>query len=81
MLYCQNSQVIYPLDVMRRRMQVSSDGAALGSASRSSLLTLLRTLTLQEMFAGLSTTYMKVMPAAAISLLIRDALLGRISSK
>ena len=41
---------------------------------------LARTLTVQELFYGLSATYLKVMPAAAISLLVRDVILGRLKS-
>ena len=40
---------------------------------------LIRALTPQELFYGLSATYLKVMPAAAISLLVRDAILGRLN--
>ncbi|XP_011409833.1 PREDICTED: calcium-binding mitochondrial carrier protein SCaMC-1-like [Amphimedon queenslandica] len=53
---------VYPLDVIRRRLQVS------GAAARS----------LRELFSGLSVTYLKIMPSVAISLLVRDALLGRL---
>ena len=68
-------QVVYPLDVIRRRMQVQQSGQHRTSA------TVLRSLTIQQLFSGLSATYLKVMPAAAISLLVRDALLGRLSQQ
>ena len=42
---------------------------------------LLRSLKVQQLFSGLLATYLKVMPAAAISLLVRDALLGRLSKR
>lgn len=32
----------------------------------------------RKLFAGLSVTYIKVMPSVAISLFVRDALLGRL---
>lgn len=66
--------MVYPLDVIRRRLQVQQSGLQRTSAS-----TLLRSLSAQQLFSGLSATYLKVMPAAAISLLVRDALLGRLS--
>jgi hypothetical protein len=64
---------IYPLDVIRRRLQLGSDGV------QSGFVRMLRTLSLKELFGGLSATYLKVIPAAAISLLIRDSLLGRLN--
>ena len=42
---------------------------------------LLKSMPFRELFAGLTATYLKVMPAAAISLLVRDALLGRLQRK
>ena len=36
---------------------------------------------LKELFSGLSVTYLKIMPSVAISLLVRDALLGRLKNK
>lgn len=65
-------QAIYPLDVIRRRMQVQE------SAEYRKFFVLLRTLSVRELFSGLSVTYLKVMPSAAISLLVRDAMLGRL---
>ena len=44
----------------------------------ASLWTLAKTTAFRELFAGLTATYLKVMPAAAISLLVRDAMLGRL---
>ena len=46
-------QAVYPLDVVRRRMQVQTTGY-----QRFSLL--LKTLHLHELFYGLSATYLKV---------------------
>lgn len=45
-------------------------------------LSILRSLgTQRKLFAGITATYLKVMPSAAISLLVRDALLGRLENK
>ena len=49
------------------------------SGTKTSVLSLLKKLSYRELFGGLSATYMKVMPAASVSLLVRDALLGRLS--
>ena len=68
-------QVIYPLEVIRRRMQVSST-KTVGNAT--GLFSFIKLLTVKELFAGLTATYLKVIPAAAISLLARDAILGRL---
>lgn len=65
-------QAIYPLDVIRRRMQVQE------RTEYHKFFVLLRTLSVRELFSGLSATYLKVMPSAAISLLVRDAMLGRL---
>lgn len=66
---------VYPLEVIRRRMQVHS---LYVSGSDAGFLQMLRTLSIRELFSGLAATYLKVMPAAAISLLVRDAVLGRL---
>ena len=70
-------QTVYPLEVVRRRMQVAKAEPAGGGSL--GLLSLFKTLGYKELFGGLSATYMKVIPAAAISLLTRDSLLGRLS--
>jgi len=68
--------VSYPLDVVRRRMQVeglSEDGAAPKNAQRlyTSTLTSLRLILQKEgikgLFVGLSINYIKVAPAVGIS--------------
>lgn len=67
-------QAIYPIDVVRRRIQVQkSENVQYG------VFGMLKNLSYKQLFSGLSATYLKVIPAAAISLLIRDALLGRLS--
>ena len=70
-------QVVFPLEVVRRRMQVAR--APEFCRARSSVLSSLKRLSYKELFGGLSATYMKVIPAASISLLTRDALLGRLN--
>ena len=40
-----------------------------------------RSLSRRQLFSGLSATYLKVMPAAAVSLLVRDAILGRLKKE
>ena len=64
------SQAIFPLEVVRRRIQLGES---------SGVLSMMKVLSLKELFGGLSATYLKVIPAASVSLLIRDALLGRLN--
>lgn len=68
---------VHPLDVVRRQMQVST--------SSSSLLEMLTRLWRQggvpRFFAGITPAYLKVVPAASISLLVRDAILGKFNIK
>ena len=66
-------QAIYPLEVIRRRMQLH-----VTSAKGHTSLAILRKLTYRQLFSGLVPTYVKVVPSAAISLLVRDAILGRL---
>ena len=70
--------VVHPLDVVRRQMQVARGPVA---ATRNTFVAV-RQLSaaggLPRLYAGLTTSYLKVMPAASISLLVRDALLGRL---
>ncbi|XP_065839630.1 uncharacterized protein [Oscarella lobularis] len=70
--------IVYPLDVLRRRMQVNRDSSekttlqvARGIAARHGI---------RGFYPGLAATYAKVVPAAAVSLLVRDAFLGRLST-
>ena len=59
-------------------MQVHSVGSG---GKTTGLWSLAKALSFRELFAGLTATYVKVMPAAAISLLVRDAILGRLQNK
>ena len=76
--FCFNLQAVYPLDVARRRMQIIKETP---SGTSMGLRSLLRTLTYKELFSGITITYLKVMPAGAISLLVRDYLLGRLKKQ
>ena len=67
-------QAVYPLEVIRRRMQLHSANTAKGQT----VLSIFTKLTYRQLFSGLVPTYVKVVPAAAISLLVRDAVLGRL---
>jgi len=74
---------VYPLDVIRRRMQVQSlqleaAGQGIAKSQALSLLKFFKGLQVHNLFPGLTATYLKVMPSAAISLLVRDAVLGRL---
>lgn len=62
---------MYPLDVIRRQMQVHS--------VLSNPWTVAKDLFVKnKLFVGLVPTYMKVIPSVAVSLIVRDALLGRL---
>eukprot|EP00111_Clytia_hemisphaerica_P004439 TCONS_00012687-protein len=68
--------VVHPLDVIRRRIQV--ERASSPQHFVSALRDLWNTGGYRGIYAGLSASYLKVIPAAASSLLVRDFLLGRI---
>ena len=71
--------LVYPLDVLRRRIQVEGVESAW---ARLYTLPALRRVVQKEgmrgLYAGLGATYMKVAPAVATSLVVRDAMLGRL---
>lgn len=73
-MYDLTLQAVYPLEVIRRRMQLHSATSVKGQTSLSTF----KKLTYRQLFSGLVPTYVKVVPAAAISLLVRDAVLGRL---
>eukprot|EP01060_Flectonema_neradi_P012840 TRINITY_DN19621_c0_g1_i1.p1 TRINITY_DN19621_c0_g1~~TRINITY_DN19621_c0_g1_i1.p1 ORF type:complete len:330 (+),score=47.35 TRINITY_DN19621_c0_g1_i1:268-1257(+) len=67
--------VIYPLDLLRRRVQ-------LGLTANQSLVSHYTWLSkkggFKALYSGLLPTYVKVIPAVAVSVTVRDAVLGRI---
>jgi len=77
--------LVYPLDVMRRRIQVARSDEARSFSHvlrdikrevHSSPTTPMRAWR-QTLFAGIVPTYMKVVPAVATSVVCRDFVLGR----
>ena len=74
-------QAVHPLDVVRRTMQVESKNATVQRTMQSSIAvtkTLLKTGGISRLYAGITAAYLKVVPSAALSLLVRDAILGRL---
>lgn len=72
-MYVYYIQAVYPLDVIRRQMQVHTH--------LTNPLTVAKELFIKKkLFVGLLPTYMKVIPSVAISLIVRDALLGRLNT-
>lgn len=71
--------IVYPLDVIRRRIQVQG---VQSTWARLYTFPALQQVVRQEgyrgLFAGLGPTYAKVAPAVACSLVVRDAILGRL---
>ena len=62
-------------------MQMDRQASILSTKMKSSLSvtkTLLRNGGVPRLYAGLTAAYLKVVPSAAISLLVRDAVLGRL---
>mmetsp|Transcript_11628 Transcript_11628/g.27098 ORF Transcript_11628/g.27098 Transcript_11628/m.27098 type:complete len:113 (+) Transcript_11628:99-437(+) len=71
---------VYPLDVVRRRMQCGS--AQEGQRHPTALETMrhvFRTQGLRGFTKGLSPAIGKVLPSVALSLVVRDACMGRLS--
>lgn len=69
--------IVYPLDVLRRRLQM---GAAGGSGSRDSTWRALQHVVRREgvrsLFAGILPTYAKVLPAVALAMTTTKTLIG-----
>ena len=63
-------------------MQVESNAASVQKKMQSSITvtrTLLKNGGIPRLYAGLTAAYLKVVPSAALSLLVRDAILGRLT--
>ena len=72
---------VYPLDVLRRRMQVQGGGSAANvNVISDSTWTAMRQVVQREgarsLFAGIGATYMKVFPAVAIAMTTTKELIG-----
>jgi hypothetical protein len=63
------------MDVVRRRIQVSPAG---GHAHWTTMMVTLQKQGTSTLFAGLLPAVLKIAPAVAISLLVRDSILGRL---
>lgn len=70
----------YPLEALRRRMRVHSMDSRQRAASLWTLAILAKTTAFRELFAG-HIFNLKVMPAAANSLLVQDITLGRLKKQ
>lgn len=69
--------VTYPLDVVRRQMQVQSENALVGARYKGTLdalVTIARGQGWRQLFAGLGINYMKLVPSAAIGFATYDSL-------
>ena len=67
--------LVYPLDLLRRRVQL---GITANKSVISHYTWLSKEGGLRSLYAGLIPTYAKVIPAVAVSVTVRDAVLGRI---
>ena len=75
--------VVYPLDLLRRRIQI---GGIESTWARMYTWQALRKVARDSggargLYAGIGPSYAKVAPAVASSLVVRDAVLGRLSDK
>jgi solute carrier family 25 (mitochondrial phosphate transporter), member 23/24/25/41 len=76
--------IVYPLDVIRRRMQVSVTGSAANTANETVLAdktwVAMRQVVQREgfksLFAGIIPTYLKVFPSVAIAMTTTKTLIG-----
>lgn len=69
--------ITYPLDVVRRQMQVqafSSSNLAKGKGTFGSLVMIAKHQGWQQLFSGLSINYLKVVPSVAIGFTVYDSM-------
>ncbi|KAK3156400.1 hypothetical protein QOZ80_2AG0106800 [Eleusine coracana subsp. coracana] len=69
--------ITYPLDVVRRQMQVealSSSSLAKGKGTFGSLVMIAKQQGWRQLFAGLSINYLKVVPSVAIGFTVYDSM-------
>lgn len=79
LLFLSPQTVTYPLDVIRRRMQVDVRSASGQWQSGHSMLGAARTVMREQgswlgLFRGLSINYIKVAPSTAVGFTVYDAL-------
>ncbi|CAL9773079.1 unnamed protein product [Musa acuminata subsp. burmannicoides] len=69
--------ITYPLDVVRRQMQVqalSTSNNEVGKGTFETLVMIIRTQGWKQLFSGLSINYLKVAPSVAIGFTVYDAM-------
>lgn len=76
--------VVFPLDVLRRRLQLGIGTTRGNSSGTEGRLQAMHNAVrvgggVRGLYTGLSPTFMKVAPAVALSVTVRDAVLGRLN--
>ncbi|THU61116.1 hypothetical protein C4D60_Mb07t19880 [Musa balbisiana] len=69
--------ITYPLDVVRRQMQVqalSTSNYEVGKGTFETLVMIIRTQGWKQLFSGLSINYLKVVPSVAIGFTVYDVM-------
>ena len=69
--------IIHPIDVIRRNIQIEKIGSN-DLNSYQMFRKLLNEGGISRLYSGLTAAWMRAMPAAAATLVVRDAVLGRI---
>ena len=70
---------VYPLDVLRRRMQLGGGGASSAVMADTTWLALRQVVKqegLKSLFSGIVPTYAKVIPAVAVAMTTSKELIG-----
>lgn len=73
--------LVYPLDVVRRRQMQATPDAGVAAGMGATLKAVVRQGGLRALWAGIVPAYLRVAPAVATSLLVRDAILGRLRTQ